>query len=144
MLLPAYLFDLEHTPWLHVSGLTVVYLGSGALLQAMLYTQMPDSRAIRGLAAIGTFSYSIYLWHMPVHRWLIAITERVNGAPLQWSAYAAVYLVGSVVVGIIASIVIEYPVLRLRDRLYPAGPRVRRSVTSNDQEMGLGTVTAAG
>jgi peptidoglycan/LPS O-acetylase OafA/YrhL len=142
LLMPAFLFDIEHTPWLHVSGLTVVYLGSGTLLLAMLYTRMPDSRAIRGLATIGSFSYSIYLWHMPVHRWLIAIIERVNGAPLPWSAYATVYLVGSVVVGIVASIVIEYPVLRLRDRLYPADSG-SRSRTSRHPAKPLRAVAAA-
>ena len=135
MLLPAFLFDLEHTPWLHVSGLTVIYLGSGTLLLAMLYTRMPDSRAIRGLATIGTFSYSIYLWHMPVQQWLIPIIEGVIDVRLHWYAYAAVYLVGSMVVGIEACRVIEYPMLRVRDRLYPVEPLDRRGVTSNKRGM---------
>jgi peptidoglycan/LPS O-acetylase OafA/YrhL len=143
LLMPAFLFELEHTPWLPVAGLTAFYIGSGALLLAMLYTHIPDLRAIRGMATVGTFSYSIYLWHLPVLKWLVPIVHRVNGAPLNWYVYAAVYLAGSVVVGIIASLVIEYPALRLRDRLYPADARSRgRSETSSQRDMPLRPVVA--
>src|SRR5947207_4090393 len=119
--------------WIPVAGRTLFYLGSGALLLAMLYTPMPETRAVRGLAMIGTFSYSIYLWHMPVQQWLIPIIEGVIDAPLHWYAYAAVYLVGSMVVGIEACRMIEYPMLRVRDRLYPVEPRDRRGLTSNER-----------
>jgi peptidoglycan/LPS O-acetylase OafA/YrhL len=134
LLLPAFLFQ-QRTTWIPVAGLTLFYLGSGALLLAMLYTPMPDTRAVRGLASIGTFSYSIYLWHMPVQQWLIPIIEGIINTPLHWYAHAAVYLVGSVVVGIEACRVIEYPMLRLRDRLYPADTRDRGSVTSTDSDV---------
>jgi peptidoglycan/LPS O-acetylase OafA/YrhL len=120
LLLPAFMFEHERTPWIPVAGLTVFYLGSGALLLAMLYTPMPDSRAVQCLATVGTFSYSIYLWHLPVQIWLIPMIEGAIGAPLHWYAYAAVYLVGAMLLGIEAGRLIEYPALRIRDRLYPA------------------------
>jgi len=138
LLLPAFLFP-QRTTWIPVAGLTLFYLGSGALLLAMLYSRIPDTRAVRGLASIGAFSYSIYLWHMPVQQWVIPVIEGVIDMPMGWYAYAAVYLVGSVVVGIQACRVIEYPMLRLRDRLYPADQR-HGSVTSSNSPMPLSSV----
>ena len=120
MLAPAFIFPLERTKWISVLGLTTFYIGSGALLLGMLYIDIPDSYLVRCLAGIGTFSYSIYLWHMPVHEWGIRIARKLAGAPLNWFAYAGIYLAGAIVVGIVASKIVEYPVLRVRDRLYPS------------------------
>jgi peptidoglycan/LPS O-acetylase OafA/YrhL len=141
LLSPAFLFELEHTTWIPVAGLTVFYLGSGALLLAMLYMRVPDSSVVRCLATVGTFSYSIYLWHMPVQLWLIPIIEAIIGVPLHWYAYAAVYLVGALLLGIEAGRLIEYPVLRVRDRLYPADA-ARGSLTTKEPKDVLAAAAA--
>ena len=120
LLSPAFIFPLKQTRWLPVFGVTLFYIGSGAILLALLYTHIPHSRVMIGLAKIGAFSYSIYLWHLPVLEWGIPMAEKWVGAPLNWFIYAGVYLVGSIVVGIATAKMIEYPALVLRDRLYPS------------------------
>src|SRR4029450_1644184 len=106
-------------------GLTGFYLGSGAILLSMLYLKIPDNRLTRSLGAIGMFSYSIYLWHMPVETWAVPIVETVFKTHVNWVAYAAIYLFGAIAVGILTAKAIEYPLLRVRDRLFPSqSPRV--------------------
>jgi peptidoglycan/LPS O-acetylase OafA/YrhL len=80
---------------------------------------MPNSDVVRCLAGIGTFSYSIYLWHTPVRAWGIPIVGKLIGTPLNWFAYEGIYLAGVVIVGVIAAKIVEYLVLRVCDRLYP-------------------------
>lgn len=119
-LIPAFVFPIEANRLMTVFGLTLFYLGSGGILLGMLYSDMPDSRLVGAIAGIGAFSYSIYLWHMPVQTWGIPMVERLLGYPLSWPSYALVYLLGAIGVGIAAAHVVEYPTLRLRDRLYPS------------------------
>jgi len=61
------------------------------------------------LAAIGRYSYSIYLWHLPI----ASIWKRW---PMTWLGLAT-YIIASLLVGVLAALVIEFPALRLRDRL---------------------------
>jgi len=84
--------------------------------------------AWRPLAVIGTYSYSIYLWHIPVRffglGWLPG-----EAAPL---TRAAVYLALCIVAGVAAAWLVERPFLALRDHLFPtrsqAVSSARRSV----------------
>ena len=83
---------------------------------------MGTTRLARGLAAIGAYSYSIYLWHLPVRFWLVAELEQHTGIQ-NWVFYALVYYGGSIAVGIAFAKLIEYPVLRFRDRVLPTAAR---------------------
>jgi peptidoglycan/LPS O-acetylase OafA/YrhL len=105
-LAPAFLWPLE-ARFIHTFGLTLFYLGSGSILTGLLLCRLPESRLLGLVALVGAHSYSIYLWHMPVIRWL----------SLQ-SVWTAVFL--SVLVGVVMARVVEFPVLRLRDRLFPS------------------------
>jgi peptidoglycan/LPS O-acetylase OafA/YrhL len=106
--------------WMYTYGLAALYLGFGALLIVFLHVPLesawiPVSGALRAFAYIGTFSYSIYLWHvfwMQFLQWL-----NVTGIP-----YIGLFLYysGAIIWGILISKLIEIPTLRLRDRLYPA------------------------
>jgi peptidoglycan/LPS O-acetylase OafA/YrhL len=120
MLLPAFVFPLENTPWITATGLTVFYLGSGALLIGTLASDIRLSPLTAALSTIGTFSYSIYLWHMPVRLWGVGLIEGLIGKTLGWFPSAAVYLFGSIIVGIIAAKAIELPLLKIRNRLFPS------------------------
>jgi len=108
-------------------GLTFLYLGFGGLLVLTLELRnilsgtgaIVASRIGRVCGVIGMYSYSIYLWHAV----LIAATQvflRKN--PHMHVAEVALfpfYLLGSIALGIFFARLIEFPVLRFRDRLFP-------------------------
>jgi peptidoglycan/LPS O-acetylase OafA/YrhL len=64
---------------------------------------------------LGKHSYNIYLWHLPVKIWLIDpwLTDR-------GFLYLGCYFAASLTIGTIFSVVLEMPVLHLRNRLFPA------------------------
>jgi peptidoglycan/LPS O-acetylase OafA/YrhL len=71
--------------------------------------------AWRPLAVVGAYSYSIYLWHIPVRFFGLAWLPR-DAEPL---TRGAAYLALSIVIGILAAWLIEGPFLALRNRLFP-------------------------
>jgi peptidoglycan/LPS O-acetylase OafA/YrhL len=94
-------------------GFTSLYLGAAAMLLAWLPAPEPAHPIARGLAYIGSHSYSMYLWHVPFNHVLF---PQLSG---NWGLYALAYLCGSVVIGIGMAVLIEFPVVRLRDRYWP-------------------------
>lgn len=112
-----FVVELEHSRWLPSAGLTLLALG-GAALVAVAHSYAGSAAApslpVRALAAIGSRSYSIYLWHMPVARW-----GAMRLLPASWGAYAVAYVVGSVVVGVMLAALVEAPSIALRERLFP-------------------------
>ena len=139
-LLPAFLFPVEqYYQLITVFGVISFYVGSGFLVVAAVRLRNSRSRLLAISGALGAASYSIYLWHMPVATlgWL-----RVKQTSA-WSAvknlegfdvylpYLFFYLVGSLVFGWIMNKMIEWPVLKLRDRLFP---RVAKTSGSNPKD----------
>lgn len=120
LLLPAFWFPIEKTPFLYTYGFTLFYLGSGSLLAAALASRSPKGRLSGAVAYAGSHSYSVYLWHMPVGHWGAESIGRLAPQQYGWFVYAATYLVGAVAFGIGMSLLTEFPVLRLRDRLFPS------------------------
>ncbi len=128
---------------MYTVGFTTTYLGFGALLVASLTVRIETlSRGLRGLfralAYVGTFSYSIYLWHFA---WLNTMMRlHVTAVPYLGGF---VYFTGAIAVGIAASKLVEMPVLRLRDRFFPsaAGSPGRRPRVA--QGVGLADAPAA-
>jgi peptidoglycan/LPS O-acetylase OafA/YrhL len=119
LLVPPFLYPLELTPWLQWLGPTLLYLGSGLVLMGVMQTPITDRTALRGIAAMGVFSYSIYLWHMPVNRWLMPLIDAVI-VPVPWAPRALLALIAAVALGIGLGKFVEYPMLRLRDRWFPS------------------------
>src|ERR1700730_69839 len=110
-------------------GFTCLYLGFGGVLLLSIYLQgILRGKPARFVGAIGTgaayvgmYSYSIYLWHGPTGALFPGFVRRLLHISF-FNGYErfAVYAVGSLVIGITMSKIIEYPVLRLRDRIFPA------------------------
>ncbi len=110
----------QYERWMYTFGFTSIYLGYGCLLVGFLGLRIHEAPkpALIGLSAvayIGTFSYSIYLWHGfcsgMISAWLSASTAPVR---------VAVFYTSSIVIGIVAAKLIEIPALRLRERLFPS------------------------
>lgn len=99
LLIPFFLFDSVYTGYTFTVGLTQIYIGSGMILLAMLNF---DLDRLWLIGKVGMYSYSIYLWHMFVRR----MTDDI------W-----LFFLGSLFVGILMALFVEYPVLKLRDRL---------------------------
>jgi len=112
-------FPLEH-PIMRTIGLTFVFLGFGCLLAKVIdWGPGPYSlQIVKPLAAVGAYSYSIYLWHISISRLV------PQGGPLAFFAY----LVLCVGVGVLMAALIEYPGLRLRERFFPVHKTVMSCV----------------
>jgi peptidoglycan/LPS O-acetylase OafA/YrhL len=131
LLTPAFALPLESTPFIWTIGLTLFYIGSGMLVVGILMYDLPATRLNLLLASVGAYSYSVYLWHMPVLRWGIPLIEEVWRISLGYGVRTLVYVIASFVVGIVMAKLIEVPALRLRDRWFPA--RTRRAYPGSPQ-----------
>jgi len=116
MLLPAFLFRLDWHSSLYVFGLTGFYLAGGCLVVGALGLPEPKGKFSGTIAYIGSHSYSIYLWHMPVMVCGVALLPDYVG----WGSRTVIYLAGSIAFGIAMALLIEFPLLRLRDRIFPS------------------------
>ena len=85
LLVPVY----DHVPWdffVHTFGFIFAYVGFSLLLLASLTFAVPTvgmkSIPFRIVAFCGTYSYGIYLWHMPVKLWGTMYLNRWFGLAL--------------------------------------------------------------
>jgi len=110
-----------------IFGYSFVYVGFGGVLLLGLLVRDVLPGNISGIASrvgsvfafVGMYSYSIYLWHGPCEAWLPGLIRRTTGFPTGQVGRFTVYFAGSLIIGITLSRLIEYPVLRLRDKLFP-------------------------
>jgi len=120
-LIPPLFWPADH-PFVHTVGYTLLYLGYGTLLIFAL-GQPPGRFAwsrtvLQWVAALGAYSYSIYLWHVPFSGWIMPTVERIVPGP--FLVTVLIYCVGAGLAGVVLARLIEFPVLRLRDRLFPS------------------------
>jgi peptidoglycan/LPS O-acetylase OafA/YrhL len=120
LLLPAFCFQLETNRFMYTYGFSLFYVGGGFLLLCALGFRGPVTPLVNLLAYIGSQSYSVYLWHMPVAMWGALVIANRFPPYYSWFIYAASYLLGAVGCGIAMSLLTEFPVLRIRDRLFPS------------------------
>jgi peptidoglycan/LPS O-acetylase OafA/YrhL len=113
---PTLAFSLEADRWMPVIGLSVFALGGTVLVlvAATAPVRQPNLLA-RGVARIGFYSYSIYLWHLPVAR----VLDATLAGKLTSNAWLLAYLAGSLFAGMVLGRLIEWPALKLRDRWFP-------------------------
>jgi peptidoglycan/LPS O-acetylase OafA/YrhL len=92
----------------------VIFLSTTAVCFGYLMIRILNVRAswMRPFAYVGRYSYSIYLFHGVVN---FSARARFTG----WK-YNLAYFLGSLVVGIIISKLVEYPFLAIRDRFFPS------------------------
>lgn len=110
---------------LYTIGYTCIYLGYGAFM-LLLYKYSGPTRqfvAYRVIAKIGVYSYGIYLWHLSVREACFRFASHFNPA-LSWPVAIVSQYVTAIVLGAILTHLIEWPALRIRDRLFPAKDRL--------------------
>ena len=111
------------SPFLYTFGFTCIYLGFGLLMCLFLLIPVPTTGLLgylgRSMAGIGRYSYSIYLWHLP----LIFILQKYRFMKLHSALF--LYYAICIFVGIFLAKVIEEPSLRLRDYLSNRGADTR-------------------
>ena len=121
-------FPLESRPML-TFGLTCVYVGFGAILLLVLFDNGESTAKLSPrlqklapsnvAAFIGKHSYSIYLWHLLVKHSLLRLLAVLRFVPAARITFW-VYIAATITVGVFLSLVLEFPVLRIRDRYFPS------------------------
>jgi peptidoglycan/LPS O-acetylase OafA/YrhL len=120
LFVPAFVFQLETTPFIFTAGLTVFYIASAMLVSGVLLYRFPDRGILVHLATLGSYSYSIYLWHMFVIGWAIPLFELGYDMQFPFSVRLVLYVGGSLSLGALMAKLIEVPALRVRDRWFPS------------------------
>ncbi|MGV3722814.1 MAG: acyltransferase family protein [Actinomycetota bacterium] len=127
-LAPLTAFEIT-TGWFVITvGMTVGYVGIGALLMAAVYSESlaaPPGRGVghvvgRVLAWLGRNSYGIYLWHLAVAVWAVGKLKVLVDPDMPYSVELAIYFLGSIALGAVATRLVERPLLELRDRWRPS------------------------
>lgn len=127
---PMGFYDVGTHRWVWTFGYTMLYVGYGCILIACIYAprthvlgKLLSTRIAVGIAAVGVFSYSIYLWQFslalqPLDWWLLPHLPK-KPVSLNWLLAMSAYMVTAIGVGIIMAKLIEMPALALRDRIFP-------------------------
>jgi peptidoglycan/LPS O-acetylase OafA/YrhL len=118
------------SPFVFTAGITMLAFGYAFLLVAAVPPPGQPAPAsafwrsplVRGVAWIGLYSYSIYLWHRdlgiePVQHWLEPVW-RGFGPAWQGIAFLILGIAASVAAGSVMGKLVEFPVLRLRERFF--------------------------
>jgi peptidoglycan/LPS O-acetylase OafA/YrhL len=107
LLAPPFFVRFEDTPLLWTAGFTMLYVGAACLVLWAL-TAGKANAVTTATAGAGAYSYSIYLWHVPVIYFV--------GDSLPFVVTVALCFA----VGFVMALLVEIPVLRLRDRWFPS------------------------
>jgi peptidoglycan/LPS O-acetylase OafA/YrhL len=142
-------FPLE-TRYMLTIGFAVLYLGFGIILMLSLYVHgvlpsflaKPAEQIGKAFAYAGMYSYSIYLWHYGVRT--VGVFSVYHFLHIRMSPLASTifYLTVSIPLGILMSRLVEYPVLRFRDRIFPSLTATAAQPSDGTVAKDAATVTA--
>ena len=123
-IVPASLFALlipKSSPLMLSIGFTILYLGAAAfiLLVSGSVETVKEWLPFKAVAWIGLYSYTIYLWHLSVRDPIQRVFSRGRLGIIGWWMVPIVESIAAIVIAVIASRAVEWPVLRLRERLMP-------------------------
>jgi peptidoglycan/LPS O-acetylase OafA/YrhL len=129
------------SPVMQTIGFTLLYIGFGSVLLLAIHRPPVTSPTLaprafsRVLAAVatalawlGTYSYSIYLWHMPAQAWSTIGLARLTGHVPSPTPAWFLYNLEAIGIGVVMSRLIERPALAVRERVMAAaasGPITR-------------------
>jgi peptidoglycan/LPS O-acetylase OafA/YrhL len=134
-----------------IFGPTFLYLGFGGLLMLNVYTReiFPPrfapllAKLGSACAFVGLYSYSIYLWQGVFGVYATRGLQRFFHIQLQGFAWFAWFVGGCVVFGILMARLIEFPVLRIREKFFP-GPSLVPVVAGIEPEKAYAGQAIAG
>jgi peptidoglycan/LPS O-acetylase OafA/YrhL len=115
-----FVFALDSTRWIHGIGYTLLYLGGVMVLAVAVTRQDLKHWFWQGWAKIGMDSYSIYLWHAAALMLVAEPLRRIIPQAGNWYFYAMIYIGSSLALGMTMSKLVEWPILRIRDRYFPS------------------------
>jgi peptidoglycan/LPS O-acetylase OafA/YrhL len=116
----SFLYPLGSAPWITGIGLTILSISSAVLIAALSNWPAFESNIVIKLGArLGSHSYSIYLWHMLLMHVFNSVVKRVfpDALPLLANSVCILWML---VGGVVLSKLIELPVLKFRDRIFPS------------------------
>lgn len=106
-------------------GFPLLYLGYGGILMLAVHAKESSGlafldRPLNWLSLVGSHSYSLYLWHVFVLNRAPAFVKWLSGRQPSYGWTMVVFFVGTIVLGITMSKLVEVPFLKLRDRFFPS------------------------
>jgi peptidoglycan/LPS O-acetylase OafA/YrhL len=120
--IPPFAFPVFQYPLMYTAGFSVFMVGGGCFLMTALSMNIRSKGIMNFFAYIGSHSYSIYLWHEFAAGYIghyMGYTEQ-DTSLWRWLTFIGCYVVGAIGLGILMGKIVEFPVLALRDRLYPS------------------------
>jgi len=124
-ILPAVLLNRQGV-FISTVGYSFLYIGFGALLLYFVTGNGMQEKlektfstpVVKMISYVGIYSYSIYIWHVFVREYFISKMSAHWG--LSKNMEFSIYLVTSLLVGIVLSKYIEMYFIKIRDRFFPS------------------------
>ncbi len=113
-------------PIVYTAGFTLLYFSFGSMLVVSLYKEETRKKskpgwALKAMARMGFYSYTLYLWHVPLAQLFSWLAPRFG--PVNQYLLHALYFTACIAAGVVASWLVEIPLLKLRERLSPMPAR---------------------
>ena len=122
-------------PFMFTVGFPLLSAGYGILLVVVyhgLLQPVEGSWVMTGLARLGLWSYNVYLWHyfvvlLPLPGYAAAdqfLAAHLHHASLLIASQSALFMFSSIAIGAVLTVLVENPLLKLRNRWWPSPSRI--------------------